>query len=125
MFVGYEFRYCLFYMIYVLFSDGVRWSYDWVNVEIVIVCWCIFFFCFVNVRKYFVIYVDGYFEIVFRKYVVFGKVVEGFNILKKIEVVFIFGLLRNKFNVFVKILDCGEVILGKENGVGFVKDGKF
>lgn len=61
----------------------------------------------------------------FRKHVVFGKVVEGLNILKKIEAVPTSGPPRNKPDVPVKIVDCGEVIPGKENGVGSVKDGKL
>lgn len=56
---------------------------------------------------------------------VFGKVVEGMNILKKIEAVPTSGPPRNKPNVPVKIVDCGEVIPGKENGVGSVKEGKL
>lgn len=112
-------------MTHVPFSDGVRRSHDWANVEIVIVCWCILSSCPANARKHPVIHADGYPETVFRKHVVFGKVVEGLNILKKIEAVPTSGPPRNKPNVPVKILDCGEVILGKENGVGSVKDGKL
>lgn len=60
-----------------------------------------------------------------RKHVVFGKVVEGLKILKKIEAVPTSGPPRNKPNVPVKIVDCGEVTPGKENGGGAVKEGKL
>lgn len=55
---------------------------------------------------------------------VFGKVVGGLNILKKMEAVPQSGPPRNRPDVPIKIVDCGEVIPGKENGVGSVKDGK-
>ena len=56
---------------------------------------------------------------------VFGKVVEGLDILKKIEAVPTSGQ-RNKPDVPVKIVDCGELPHGKENGVvSVVKDGKL
>jgi hypothetical protein len=58
-----------------------------------------------------------------RKHVVFGKVVEGLDILKKIEAVPTSGQ-RNKPDEPIKIVDCGEVLRGKENGVISVKDGK-
>lgn len=55
---------------------------------------------------------------------VFGKVVEGLSILKKIEAVPTSGQ-RNKPDVPIKIVDCGEMLHRKENGVVSVKDGMF
>ncbi|KAG0573348.1 hypothetical protein KC19_VG170500 [Ceratodon purpureus] len=50
------------------------------------------------------------------KHVVFGKVVEGLDILKKIEAVPTSGP-RNRPDVAIKVVDCGEVLHGQENGV--------
>nr|PNR53178.1 hypothetical protein PHYPA_009553 [Physcomitrium patens] len=49
------------------------------------------------------------------KHVVFGKIVEGLDILKKIEAVPSSGQ-RNKPDVPIKIVDCGEVLRDKDNG---------
>ncbi|KAG0593661.1 hypothetical protein M758_UG008200 [Ceratodon purpureus] len=57
------------------------------------------------------------------KHVVFGKVVEGLDILKKVEAVPTSGP-RNKPDVPIKIVDCGEVLLWEENDVVSVKEEK-
>lgn len=54
---------------------------------------------------------------------VFGKVVEGMDILKTIENVPTSGQ-RNKPDVPIKIVDCGEALQGKDNSVVPHKDGK-
>ena len=53
---------------------------------------------------------------------VFGKVVEGLDVLKDIESVPTIGP-RNKPEVPIKIVNCGEVLKGKDNGVVGARDG--
>lgn len=55
---------------------------------------------------------------------VFGKIVEGLDILKKIEAVPSSGQ-RNKPDVPIKIVDCGEVLRDKDNGSVPEKNGKL
>lgn len=47
---------------------------------------------------------------------VFGKVVDGLDLLKRIEAVPTSGQ-RNKPEETIKISNCGEVAKGKDNGV--------
>ena len=75
-------------------------------------------------RENSILHADDESKTVCRKHVVFGKVVEGLDILKKIEAVPTSGT-RNKPDVPIRIVDCGEVLPGKENGVVSVDEGEL
>ena len=58
-----------------------------------------------------------------HKHVLFGRVVEGIDVLKKIERLSTAD--QGRPIVLVKIYNCGEILWGKDNSIVVVNEGKF
>ena len=63
------------------------------------------------------------FVIIYNKHVVFGRVVEGIYVMKKIEWLSIAD--QGKPIVPINISNFGEILPGKDNGIVAVNEGTF
>ena len=63
------------------------------------------------------------FLIIWSKHVFFGRVVEGIDVLKKIEQ--LSTIDQGRPIVLVKISNCGEILPGKDNSIVVVDEGTF